>query len=188
MVSRHAGNNWVPLLGLSLLFLLGAAVDLVTNPTYGAVPQYFVVASLLWGACSALWLWKHPSTWGEEPKKYLYLVAAVLAGVLLGSLLPFLRGCGPWLALAGGLVAYGVFERTRILVTAGAGVAVAGLLSAVVAAPVWGGLMHALAAAICAFAANRLHLLRHGRRRTVHEEDIDVLDFLQEDLDDSRAS
>ncbi|WP_427016311.1 hypothetical protein ACQCSX_16305 [Pseudarthrobacter sp. P1] len=187
MVSRHVGNNWFPMLGLSLVFLLGAAVELVGNSTYGAAPRYFVFASLAWGAGSALWLWKNPSAWPAEGRKYLYLGAAALAGVVLGAMLPFLNGCGPWLALAGSLVYYGNLERARVIVTAGAASAAAGLLAAMVSASVWGGLMHALAAVVCAFASSRLHLLRHGRRRARQHEDIDVLDFLQDDDEDSRA-
>lgn len=171
MQTRHVGNNWVPLLCLSVLFLFTGAVSMMAQGGNGAAPGSFVLGTLLAGGVCALWLWRNPSWWIAPRKHYLYLAGGTLAGVLLLAIIPFLHGCGPWLVLGGALATYGYFERLRLLVTTGGGVALAGFLAMVIHADVWGGALHLLAAAGLAFTANRLYVLRHGRRREVQDSD-----------------
>ncbi|WP_129545462.1 hypothetical protein [Arthrobacter dokdonensis] len=171
MQTRHVGNNWVPLLCLSVLFLAGGAASMMVRAGNGAVPGVFAVGILPAAVVVAFWLWRNPSWWLAPRKDYLYLAGGTLAGVLLFAMIPFLHGCGPWLVLGGSVVTYGVFERLRLLVTTGGGVALTGLLALFIHADVWGGALHILAAAALAFAANRLYVLRHGRRREVQDSD-----------------
>ncbi len=171
MQTRHVGNNWVPLLCLALVFLFAGAVSMMAHGGDGASPGVFVVGTLAAGAATALWLWRNPSWWLAPRNHYLYLAGGTLAGVLLLSMVPFLHGCGPWLVLGAAVCTYGAWEQLRLLVTTGAGVALTGFLAMVVHADVWGGAMHLLAAAGLAFAANRLYVLRHGRRREVQDSD-----------------
>jgi hypothetical protein len=169
--TRHVGNNWVPLLCLSILFLAGAAASMVSLAGNGAVSAVFSVGILPAGGVMALWLWRNPSWWLAPRNHYLYLAGGTLAGVLLLAMVPFLHGCGPWLVLGAAVATYGYFERLRLLVTAGAVVALTGLLALVIHAEVWGGALHLLAAAGLAFSANRLYVLRNGRRRAVQDSD-----------------
>lgn len=171
MRPRHVGNNWFPLLGLTLIFLAAGALTTMTNNGYGSAPRFFVAATLVWSVVSAVWLWLNPSTWPAPKRHYLYLVAALIGGVLLTSIVPFLRGCGPWMVVGGALIAYGRFEKTRLIVTTGVITTVAGLLAAIVTADVWGGAMHLLTTAALAFAANKLYAMKHGRRRESHDAD-----------------
>ncbi|MHA7303703.1 hypothetical protein ACX80E_00405 [Arthrobacter sp. TMN-49] len=171
MKTRHVGNNWVPLLGLSLLFLVTGAISMVTVRGNGAFAGVFAVGTWVIGAASAGWLWKHPSWWLAPRNHYLYLAGGTLLGVLLSALLPFLHGCGPWVVLGGALVTYGVFERFRFLITVGGSVALAGLLAMAIHADVVGGAMHLVSAGILAFAANKLYVLRHGSRRESQDSD-----------------
>ncbi|MCQ9162873.1 MULTISPECIES: hypothetical protein [unclassified Arthrobacter] len=171
MQTRHVGNNWVPLLCLSILFLAGAAASMVALSGNGAVPGVFAVGIVPAGCVAAPWLWRHPSWWIAPRKHYLYLAGGTLAGVLLLALVPFLHGCGPWLVLGGAVGTYGYFERLRLLVTTGGGVVLTGFLALAIHADVWGGGLQLLAAAALAFAANRLFVLRHGRRREVQDSD-----------------
>lgn len=169
--TRHIGNNWIPLLGLSLLFLAAGAVSMMTARGNGADARFFLVGSLLVGGMSAAWLWRRPSWWLAPRNHYFYLAGGTALGMVLAALLPFLNGAGPWLVLGAALIVYGTFERLRLLVTVGAAVAFTGLLTAIVHADVWGGAMHLLTAAVLAFAANKLHVLRHGRRRESQDSD-----------------
>lgn len=169
--ARHVGNNWVPLLGLALLFLVSGAMSMVTEGGNGALAGVFVVGTLLIGAASSVWLWKHPSWWLAPRNHYLYLAGGTLLGVLLTAAMPFLHGTGPWVVLGAALVTYGTFERFRFLVTAGSSVVLSGLLAVVIHADVIGGALHLVAAGILAFAANKLFVLRHGKRRESQESD-----------------
>lgn len=171
MKTRHIGNNWVPLLGLSLLFLVSGAISMVTERGNGAFSGIFVAGTLVIGAASAGWLWKHPSWWLAPRKDYLYLAGGTLLGVLLSALIPFLHGCGPWVVLGAAIVTYGKFERFRFLMTVGGAVGFAGLLALVIHADVFGGAMHLFSAGILAFAANKLYVLRHGSRRESQDSD-----------------
>lgn len=169
MRSRHVGNNWFPLLGLALLFLAAGALTTMSNSGYGSAPRFFAVGTMVWAVASAVWWWLNPSWWLAPRKHLLYLAAGTLAGVLLSSMVPFLRGCGPWLVLGAALTVFGVFERTRILITTGAVVAFTGLLAALVTADVWGGAMHLISTAVLTFTANKLYALRNGRRREAQD-------------------
>lgn len=171
MQTRHVGNNWVPFLGLSFLFLLGGAISMVTARGNGANASFFIAASFVVGALSCAWLWKNPSWWLAERNHYLYLAGGTALGMVLTALMPFLNGAGPWLALGGGLIVYGRFEQLRLLVTVGGAVTFTGFLAALIHADVLGGGLHLLTAGILTFAANRLYVLRHGRRRESQESD-----------------
>ncbi|MCU6479858.1 hypothetical protein QO003_002962 [Arthrobacter silviterrae] len=180
MQQRHIGNNWVPLVCLSLLFLFTGAVSMVGQHGNGASSFAFVIGSLAAAAVSAGWLWRRPTWWVAPRRHYLYLAGGTAAGVLLGALIPFDNGCGPWLVLGASVAVYGYFERLRLLVTVGAAVAVAGFLAMVVPVEVWGGAMHLTAAAVLAFGANRLYVLKNGRRRESQESDPAFIGFFEE--------
>ncbi|WP_354212182.1 hypothetical protein [Arthrobacter sp. UYCu511] len=180
MKVRHIGNNWFPLLGMALLFLLSGAISMVTDKGNGADAGFFAVGMLVVGAVSALWLWKHPSWWIAPRNHYLYLVGGTAFAVAVSMLLPFLNGTGPWLVLGAALAVYGYFERFRLLMTVGAGVALAGLLTAVIHAEIIGGALHLVSTAILAVGANRLHILRHGRRRESADSEPDFIGSFEE--------
>lgn len=171
MQTRHIGNNWIPLLGMSFLFLLGSAISMMTQRGNGAPAGFFVVASLLLAALSAAWLWRHPSWWLAPLKHYLYLAGGTAVGMLLTALIPFLNGAGPWVVLGAAVIVYGHFERLRLLMTVGGAVAFMGLLTMFIHTDVWGGALQLLTAALLAFASNKLHVLRHGRRRESQDSD-----------------
>lgn len=186
MRTRHVGNNWVPFVCLSLLFLATGAISMMTEGGNGATPGYFVLGTFAVALVSAGWLWRHPSWWLETRKHYLYLVGGTLAGVFLFALIPFLNGCGPWLVLGAALITYGIFERLRLIVTVGGAVAFMGFLAMVIHADVWGGALHLLSAGVLAFCANRLYVLRHGQRREVQDSDPSFIGSFQEyDEDES---
>lgn len=178
--TRHVGNNWVPLVGLALLFLTSGALSMVADRGNGVDVRFFALGTLLVGALSAAWLWKHPSWWIAPRNHYLYLAAGTAVGVLLSALLPFLNGAGPWLVLGAAIVVYGYFERLRLLMTVGSGVVLTGLLVALIRADIWGGALHLLATAIVAIGANRLHILRHGRRREAADSAPDFIGSFEE--------
>lgn len=171
MQTRHVGNNWVPMLGLSLLFLVAAAANMVTDRGQGADAWTMVAGSLLVGGAGALWLWKHPSWWLAPRNHYLYLLGGTFAGMLLGALVPFLNGTGPWLCIGAAIVVYGYFERFRLLITTGAAVFLSGFLAMLIHADVWGAALHLVACGVLAFTANKLYELRHGRRRESQDSD-----------------
>ncbi|WP_192841597.1 hypothetical protein [Arthrobacter sp. ERGS1:01] len=187
MKSRHVGNNWVPLVCLSLLFLFSGALSMMVQRGNGAIPGFFALGTLVAGIVSAGWLWRHPSWWLAERKNYLYLAGGTVAGVLLTALIPFLNGCGPWVVLGAAVITYGVFERLRLLVTVGGAVAFAGFLALVIRADVWGGALHLICAVILAFGANRLYVLRHGRPREVQDSDPSFIGSFEEFEDDGRV-
>ena len=168
---RHIGNNWVPMLGLSLLFLLAGAINMVTDRGQGSDPGFLSVGALVVGGLSALWLWRNPSWWVAPRNHYLYLIGGTVAGLALGCFLPFINGTGPWLIVGAAIIVYGCFERFRLLITAGAAVALTGFLALVIHADVWGGALHLVAAGVLAFTANNLHVLRNGRRREAQDSD-----------------
>lgn len=180
MQTRHVGNNWIPYLGLSFLFLLGGAISMVTARGNGASAGFFIAATLLAGALSALWLWKNPSWWLAPRNHYLYLAAGTVAGLVLSSLLPSLNGAGPWLVMGVSLMVYGRFEQLRLLITVGAAVTFTGFLAALIHVDVWGGALHLLTAALLAFTANRLYVLRHGRRRETQDSDPSFIGSFEE--------
>jgi hypothetical protein len=169
--TRHIGNNWFPLLGLSFLFLVSGAISMVTQRGNGAGAGFLVAGSLVVGALSAAWLWRNPSWWLAPRNHYLYLAGGTLLGIFLSALIPFLNGAGPWMILGAGVMVYGYFERLRLLMTVGGAVAFTGFLTALIQADVWGGAMHLLTCALLAFAANKLYVLRHGRRREAQDSD-----------------
>lgn len=178
--TRHVGNNWVPLLGMSLLFLCCGAVSMVAQRGNGADARIFILATLLLGVLCAAWFWKNPSWWLESRNHYLYLAGGTLLGVMVTAPIPFLHGAGPWLVLGAALIVYGRFEQFRLFITVGAAVACTGLLAVVIHADVWGGALHLLTAAILAFGANKLHELRHGRRRESQDSDPDFIGSFEE--------
>lgn len=178
--TRHVGNNWIPFLGLSFLFLLGGAISMVTARGNGASAAFFVAASLVVGALSAAWLWKNPSWWLAPRNHYLYLSGGTVAALLLSPLPAFLNGAGPWLVMGVSLIVYGRFEQLRLLVTAGGAVTFTGFLAAFIHADVLGGALHLFTAGILAFAANRLYVLRHGRRRETQDSDPSFIGSFEE--------
>lgn len=178
--TRHIGNNWVPLLGLSLLFLVGGAISMVAGRGNGASAGFLVLGSGLVAALSALWLWKNPSWWLAPRNHYLYLLGGTALGVVLLSLIPFLNGAGPWLVLGAAIGVYGWFERFRLLMTTGAAVAFAGFLAMVIHADVLGGALHLLTTGVLAFAANKLYVLRNGRRRESQDSSPDFIGSFEE--------
>ena len=180
MRQRHIGNNWLPVLCLSLLFLTAGAVSMMAGRGNGATAATFAAGTLLTAAVSAGWLWWSPSWWLAPRNHYLYLAGGSVAGVMVSALLPFLHGCGPWLVLGGTLIAYGILERLRLLVTAGGATVLAGFLAMVIHADVWGGAMHLLTAAVLAFTANRLYVLKYGRRRESQDSDPEFIGFFEE--------
>ncbi len=169
--TRHVGNNWVPMLGLSFLFLVSLAISMVAEKGNGADARFFVAGAIVVGALSAAWLWKHPSWWLAPRNHYLYLAGGTGLGIVLFALIPFLNGAGPWLAIGAAVAVYGRFEQLRLLVTVGGAVAVTGFLAAVIHVDVLGGAMHLVAVGALAFAANKLYVLRHGRRRESQDSD-----------------
>ncbi len=178
--TRHVGNNWVPLLGFALLFLAAGAISMVIDRGSGADAGFLAVGMLLVGLLSAAWLWKNPSWWLAPRNHYLYLMGGTVAGVVLFSLVPFLNGSGPWLVLGAAIIVYGCFERFRLLVTTGAAVAATGLLTMLIHADVWGGALHLVTTAVLAFAANKLYVLRHGRRRESQDSEPDFIGYFKE--------
>lgn len=180
MPVRHVGNNWVPLLYMSFLFLFTGAISMMTDRGNGAAPGSFVLGYMLTNVASALWLWRHPS-WGLAPRYYyLYLTVGTLIGVLLSAMLPFLNGTGPWLVIGGSLLAYGIFERLRLLVTLGGTLVFTGLLAAFIHVELWGGAFQLITAFVLAFAANRLYVIRNGRRRESADSDPSFIGTFQE--------
>ncbi|MDJ0354834.1 hypothetical protein [Paenarthrobacter sp. PH39-S1] len=175
MGSRHMGNNWFPMAGMAALFLGGAAMALMANSDKGAVPSYYLIAAFLYAGATALWFLRNPPVLRAELKPYLYTAGGMVLGVLLGGTTGILQGCLAWLALGGGVLAYGVLERTRVIVTAGAGACVAALLGMVITAPVWGGALQTLTSAGFVLAAYRLHVMKHGRRPETQAVDLDSL-------------
>lgn len=171
MQTRHIGNNWVPLLALSFLFLVSGAISMVAERGNGADARFFVVGSLFAAVLSGAWLWRHPSWWLAPRKHYLYLAGGTALGIILSALMPFLNGTGPWLVLGAAIIVYGHFERLRLLMTVGGAVAFTGFLAMVIHADVWGGALHLLTTAVLAFAANKLYVLRNGRRRESQDSD-----------------
>lgn len=178
--TRHVGNNWVPLVGFALLFLISGAISMVADRGNGADAGFFAAGTLLVGAGSAAWLWKHPSWWIVPRNHYLYLAGGTVVGVVLFALLPFLNGAGPWLVLGAAIVIYGYFERLRLLMTVGSGVVLTGLLAVLIRTDIWGGALHLLTAAMLAIGANRLHILRHGRRREAADSEPDFIGTFEE--------
>lgn len=171
MRKGQVGNNWFPLLCLSLLFLFVGAASMMAVRGNGSSVASFETAFVLAGLVIAGWLWRNPSPWPAEPKKkYLYLLAGTVVGVFLFGLIPFFNGCGPWIVVGAALTYYGVLERFRLLITTGAVVAATGGL-AMVHADVWGGALHLLTAVVLAFAANRLYVLKNGKRREERDAD-----------------
>lgn len=162
---RHVGNNWFPLLAYAFVFLFSGAFSMVTDRGNGAVGGFFAILSLIAAAVSAAWLLKHPSWWLAPRNYYLNVGGGALAATIITAFMPFLHGTGPWLVLGASLIAYGRFEQLRLLVTVGGAVTITGLLTLLIHVDVWGGAMHLLTTGILAFAAHRLYVLRHGRRR-----------------------
>ena len=101
-------------------------------------------------------------------------------GVMLSALLPFLNGAGPWVVLGAAIVIYGYFERLRLLMTVGSGVMLTGLLVTLIRADIWGGALHLMTTVILAIGANRLHILRHGRRREAADSEPDFIGTFEE--------
>lgn len=180
MKTRHIGNNWVPLLGLSLLFLVAGAISMVVERGNGADARFFVVGSLLVGAVSAMWLWRNPSWFIAPRNHYLFLLGGTLLGIVLSALIPFLHGAGPWLVLGAGIAVYGYFERLRLLITVGAATAFTAVLTMLIHADVWGGALHLATTAVLAFAANKLYVLRNGKRREAQDSEPDFIGSFEE--------
>lgn len=178
--TRHVGNNWVPMLGLSFLFLVSCTISMVAEKGNGADARVFFAGSIVVGALSAAWLWKHPSWWLAPRNNYLYLAGGTGLGILLFALIPFLNGAGPWLVIGAALVVYGRFEQLRLLVTVGGAVAVTGFLAALIHIDVLGGALHLVAIGALAFAANKLYVLRHGRRRESQDSDPGFIGLFEE--------
>lgn len=177
---RHVGNNWVPLLGLSVLFLATGALSMMMGRGNGSMAGFVVVGTLVVALLSAAWFWRNPSWWVAPREHYFYLAGGALAGVILSAFVPFLNGCGPWLVTGTAIIVYGVFERLRLLVTVGGGVALSGLLAMIIHVEVIGGALHLVTAGLLAFAANKLYVLIHGRRRESQDSDPDFIGIFEE--------
>ncbi|WP_125610184.1 hypothetical protein [Specibacter cremeus] len=171
---------------MTLLFLAAGAITTVTNNS-GSVPRFFVVGAIIWSVVCAVWYWRNPSWWLAPARNYAYLAGGTVLGVLLLALVPFLRGCGPWLVLAAAVIVYGVWERTRLIVTTGAVLAGAGLLAWLVTADVWAGALHLVSTVALAFATNRLYTLKYGRRRESQKADPGFIGRFEE-VDDAGDS
>ena len=178
--TRHVGNNWFPLLCLSLLFLVSGAISMMAERGNGVDAPFFVAGSLLVGTLSTLWLWRNPSWFLAPRNHYLYLAGGTAAGIILSALIPFLHGAGPWLVLGAGIFVYGYFERLRLLMTVGGTAACTGLLAILIHADVWGGALHLLTTGVLAFAANKLYVLRHGKRREALDSAPDFIGSFEE--------
>jgi hypothetical protein len=90
---------------------------------------------------------------------YLVLAVVVELGALLGGAVEAFRGLGAWVVLGVGLAVYGHLERGRVMITAGTGAALLGVVAIAAARP-WLTLVLALAtAALLVIAAWRLRLL-----------------------------
>lgn len=164
-MSRHVGNNWLPLTGLSLLFLSGGAADLSTGSDGASIALHYVLGSMLLAVAIWIWFLRRKPALMASFKAYLYLACSVEFGIFLaGSIEPF-RGWGPWLVLGAGLVGYGVLERARILISSGAAIVLCAFLALSLDLPVLPGLLQGLSAVICAIAAVRLHAMAHGARK-----------------------
>lgn len=178
--TRHVGNNWVPLLCFALLFLAAGAISMVMDRGNGADVGFLAAGMLLVGLPSAAWLWKNPSWWLAPRNHYLYLMGGAAVATMLLALVPFLNGTGPWLVLGAAIIVYGRFERFRLLQTAGGTVLATGLLTMLFHADVLGGAMHLVATAVLAFSANKLYVLRHGRRRESQDSEPDFIGSFKE--------
>jgi hypothetical protein len=163
--SRQVGNNWLPLTGLALLFLSGAAADLSTGSDGGSVALHYVFGSMLLAAVTWIWFLRRKPALLASFKAYLYLACAVEFGIFLAGAIEPLRGWGPWLVLGLGLLGYGVLERARILVSAGVVTVICAILAVLIQAPVLPGLLQGVCAIACAAAALRLHAMAYGRRK-----------------------
>ena len=155
----HVSHNWLPVAGIGSLFVGGAVAALVFDGDTGRTAVYFVVGTLVLILLTAPWLVRHPPAMRAGPGAYLVLAVVVELGALLGGAVEAFRGLGAWVVLGIGLAVYGHLERGRVMVTAGAGAALLGVVAIVAALP-WLTLVLALAtAALLVFAAWRLRLL-----------------------------
>ncbi len=151
--------------GVSALFLGGAVASLIAGENTGAVAAYFVVATLILILLAAPWLVRNPPAINANSGTYLILAVVLELAALLGGSIEALRGLGGWIVLGAGLVTYGLLERGRVMVTAGAFAALAGV-AAVVGQQTWLTLtLQLLTAAIFALAAGRLRHLLFSERR-----------------------
>ena len=187
MQTRHVGNNWVPLVCLAVVLLFGGALSMMGSRGNGSAPGFVVFGTLVTAAVSALWWRKNPSWWLAPRNYYYYLAGGTLAGVLLSALIPGLNGAGPWFILGASVGVYGYFERLRLLVTVGSAVSFTAFIAMISRADILGGALHLLAAAILSFAAYKLHVLRHGRRREVQDTDPSFIGSFQEYDEDERV-
>lgn len=153
------------------MFLATGAFSMMTGRGNGSAAGFLVLGTLVTALVSAAWYWRHPSWWIAPREHYLYLAGGTLAGVVLTALIPFLHGCGPWVVIGAAIITYGVFEQFRLFITVGGGVALSGLVALVIHADVVGGAMHLATVILLAFAANKLYVLRHGRRRESLDSD-----------------
>ena len=149
-------NNWVPVAGVGVLFLGGAVASIVLDGDTGRTAVYFVVATLVLTALTAPWLVRHPPAITAGTGAYLVLAVVVELGALLGGAVEAFRGLGAWVVLGAGLATYGVLERGRVMVTAGVGAALTGIVAIVAATPWFTLALAVLTAALILFAALRL--------------------------------
>ena len=164
-MSGQVGNNWVPMAGVSALFVGGAVAGLIAGDNTGAVAAYFVVATLVLILLAAPWLVRNPPAINANSGTYLILAVVLELAALLGGSIAALRGLGGWLVLGAGLVAYGLLERGRVMVTAGAFAVLAGVV-AVVAHQSWLTVsLQLVTAAVFALAAGRLRQLLLSHRQ-----------------------
>lgn len=164
MDARQVGNSWVPVLGLGVLFLTGAAADLMDPEGDGAVAPHYVVGTLLLTLLTALWFLRHPPALRGTRGAYGLVAVLIEAGVLLGGAGGALRGCMPWLILGLGTAWFGRLERARAIVAAGVVTACAGLLAVLIDVPVLSGVLQGLTATVFGVLAWRLYVMKHGRR------------------------
>lgn len=158
----HVSHNWLPVAGVGSLFLGGGAAGFVFDGDTGRMAVYFLAGTLVLIVLTTPWLVRHPPAMNAPAGSYLVLAVVVELGALLGGAVEAFRGLGAWVVLGIGLAVYGHLERGRVLVTAGAGAALLGIVAVAADRP-WLTLVLALAtAALLVFAAWRLRLLGSG--------------------------
>ena len=82
-MSGQVGNNWVPLAGVSVLFVGGAVASLLAGENTGAVAAYFVVATLVLILVAGPWLVRNPPAINANSGTYLVLAVALELGTVV---------------------------------------------------------------------------------------------------------
>ncbi|MEG9246819.1 hypothetical protein V6S67_01815 [Arthrobacter sp. Soc17.1.1.1] len=155
----HVSHNWLPVAGIGSLFLGGAAAALVFDGDTGRTAVYFVVGTLVLVVLTTPWLVRNPPAMHLGAGAYLVLAVVVELGALLGGAVEAFRGLGAWVVLGIGLAVYGYLERGRVMITAGTGAALLGVVAIAVDLPRLTLVLALATAALLVVAAWRLRLL-----------------------------